>query len=484
LESRSHAGLCLLLCYFICSCRYFVEIIALLSKDWLNAILTESGAVYLAAVLEYVSAELLELSGNSARNQNSMCISPRNIHLAISGDPELLQILDGVVIREAGGPAVVSARIPIDNFVNSATMSPLFGPAGTMENGDCAVDPLSGFVVHNHENNLFRSLDEFGSCETRQQRKTSALQSYDISKFATELPMEATLASLEALNVDALLQRLNWHQTFANQSTQFCIERRHFHRVIRDYCEKEAMGFIPILTHEAMNILQTAVENNLVEIISAANAIKPNSVTVTADDIAKAQQSLELWLCCQRDDVVGINKCVEQGANIEIIYRGCTPLITACQCNSVNVVKRLIDVGADINHFCLNTALNIAIKEGHNEVMSFLLEKGAAVDATASGSVAPLLTAILEGNVIAVSELVRWGADTNVADKHEGSALHVACTRQTLAHLEIAEILICNGCNTEALDRNGLTAISLLKNEIDRDRFGALKQMVDIPALK
>ena len=58
--------------------------------------------IYLASVLEYLIAEIIELAGNACRDNKKVRITPRHLQLAIRNDEELSKLLHNVTIAQGG----------------------------------------------------------------------------------------------------------------------------------------------------------------------------------------------------------------------------------------------------------------------------------------------------------------------------------------------------------------------------------------------
>lgn len=65
--------------------------------------LSSGVSVFMTAVIEYLCAEILELSGNVSRDLRTIRITPRNIFFAVDTDDELSKLLEKLKFKFTGG---------------------------------------------------------------------------------------------------------------------------------------------------------------------------------------------------------------------------------------------------------------------------------------------------------------------------------------------------------------------------------------------
>ncbi|XP_019860059.1 PREDICTED: transient receptor potential cation channel subfamily A member 1 homolog isoform X2 [Amphimedon queenslandica] len=140
-----------------------------------------------------------------------------------------------------------------------------------------------------------------------------------------------------------------------------------------------------------------------------------------------------------------------------------TPLNIACFKGHTEIVKLLLEHGADFNVTNNKgqgrTPLGIACVQGHTEVVKLLLKHKADFnDVTDDNGNTPLSNACKPGHMEIVELLLEHGANSNVTNNKGYTPLSIACYK---GHTEIVKLLleqkdtdvtICNKSNSNVLD--------------------------------
>lgn len=88
---------------YLAGLQFNVQLIHNLMIEVSSGKVTNGAAVYLSAVCEYLTAEILELSGNAARDERKSMIVARHVDMAVSSDEELCELFRINAIGIIGG---------------------------------------------------------------------------------------------------------------------------------------------------------------------------------------------------------------------------------------------------------------------------------------------------------------------------------------------------------------------------------------------
>lgn len=145
------------------------------------------------------------------------------------------------------------------------------------------------------------------------------------------------------------------------------------------------------------------------------------------DDVTYNVHVTPLWIAAERGSLNIVRCLVENGADCNGLSQGgLSPLMAACQSDSDDIVYFLCEHGADVNSVSAAGDTCLRKAAGNSELCKFLISQGSNVNQGENGQYPILHLGIKSRNLESVIELVSAGADPNAVDFEGNDALQFA----------------------------------------------------------
>jgi ankyrin repeat protein len=267
--------------------------------------------------------------------------------------------------------------------------------------------------------------------------------------------------------------------------------------------------------------LMCAANNGYLDIVKLLVEKKANLNAVNTHGQTALIYAASTLMCAPNNGRLEIVKLlVNSGAKLDAVNNfGDTALMSAAQNGYFDIVKLLLEKGADVNavnkdgktawmialtdeirtylaeKVAETNALTRAAEGGHLNLVRFLVNRGADVNAVDQSGMTALMHAAERGHFEIVELLVKHRADVNAVNKDGKTAWMIACnddistylaknvdktnvlTRAAKGgHLGLVRFLVQNGADVKAVDNFGMTA---LMHAAERGHLGVVEFLLE-----
>ena len=145
--------------------------------------------------------------------------------------------------------------------------------------------------------------------------------------------------------------------------------------------------------------------------------------------------------------------------------------------NDLESVKKLIESDntlLEIGNYLSYTPLHIATFYGHIDIIKYLVECGADIETKDNDGNTPLYSSSYKGRLDVVKYLISVGVDIESKNNYDDTPLHIASVRY---HIKIVEYLLSKGADPYIKNKYGDTTVDLYR---DKEKILNLIRMVKL----
>ena len=179
-----------------------------------------------------------------------------------------------------------------------------------------------------------------------------------------------------------------------------------------------------------------------------------------------------IYLCIENGKLNKVKQFVSDGYDVNCIDFGRRPLVTACSYMKHDIVKFLIEAGADVNlkDGCGTGPLYMACSQKNTslETISLLVSSGGDINSICGQYLfSTLLSACQHSRIEIVEYLIKMGADINHVNKLGNTPIKVA---MMFGNMDMSAKLLLSGADTSVLGPEEICAIKKLISDDNWNR--------------
>ena len=217
--------------------------------------------------------------------------------------------------------------------------------------------------------------------------------------------------------------------------------------------------------HTIQTVLDSAEYNEFYYAGSPSPADQALINLIASAEIDRNEKMQDFLKAAEDGNLELVKRFINQGVSVNICDQsGNTPLRKASVNGNIQIVRELLAAphifvnampsavthgynGLEFTDQVVGTPLFWSAMYGRLEVVRALIEAGADVNAKTNNDVSPLYMCAQEGHLEVARALIEAGADVNAKGKYDRTPLHSSAE---YGHLEVARLLIDNGADVNA----------------------------------